>query len=130
MKSIMKLLLVDDNDRIRKMMRSIYSPHFDEVIECDDGESAVLAFDGNNPDWVVMDINLPTGKAGMKEIDGIEATEKIITAHPDAKVIIVSQYNDETTIDAAKRAGAVEFVSKENLYKVIEVINKNNKEQK
>jgi two-component system, NarL family, response regulator LiaR len=111
MKNIMKLLLVDDNDRIRKMMRSIYSPHFDEVIECDDGEAAVLAFDGNNPDWVVMDIR-------MKEMDGIEATEKIITAHPDAKVIIVSQYNDETTIDAAKRAGAVEFVSKENLYKV------------
>ena len=125
----MKLLLVDDNDRIRKMMRSIYSPHFDEVIECDDGEAAVLAFDGNNPDWVVMDINLPTGKAGMKEMDGIEATEKIITAHPDARIIIVSQFNDETTIDAVKNAGAVEFVSKENLYKVIEVINKNNKGQ-
>jgi CheY-like chemotaxis protein len=118
----MKLLLVDDNDRIRKMMRSIYSPHLDEVIECDDGEAAVLAFDGNNPDWVVMDIK-------MKEMDGIEATEKIITSHPDAKVIIVSQYNDESTIDAVKNAGAVEFVSKENLYKVIEVINKNNTER-
>jgi CheY-like chemotaxis protein len=122
MKNIMKLLLVDDNDRIRKMMRSIYSPHFDEVIECDDGEAAVLAFDGNNPDWVVMDIR-------MKEMDGIEATEKIITAHPDARIIIVSQFNDETTIDAVKNAGAVEFVSKENLYKVIEVINKNNTER-
>lgn len=119
----MKLLLVDDNDRIRKMMRSIYSPHFDEVIECDDGESAVRAFAGNNPDWVVMDIK-------MKEMDGIEATKKIITAHPDAKVIIVSQFNDESTIDAVKNARAVEFVSKENLYKVIEVINKKNKEQK
>ncbi len=126
----MKLLLVDDNARIRKLMRSIYSPHFDEVIECDDGEAAVLAFDGNNPDWVVMDINLPTGKAGMKEMDGIEATEKIITAYPDARIIIVSQFNDESTIDAAMNAGAVEFVSKENLSKVIEVINKNNKEQK
>jgi CheY-like chemotaxis protein len=122
MKNIMKLLLVDDNDRIRKMMRSIYSPHFDEVIECDDGKAAVLAFDGNNPDWVVMDIR-------MKEMDGIEATEKIITAHPDARIIIVSQFNDETTIDAVKNAGAVEFVSKENLYKVIEVINKNNTER-
>lgn len=122
MKNIMKLLLVDDNDRIRKMMRSIYSPHFDEVIECDDGEAAVIAFDGNNPDWVVMDIR-------MKEMDGIEATEKIITAHPDARIIIVSQFNDETTIDAVKNAGAVEFVSKENLYKVIEVINKNNTER-
>ena len=118
----MKLLLVDDNDRIREMMRSIYSPHFDEVIECSDGTDAVIAFNKNLPDWVVMDIK-------MAAMDGIEATAKIISSQPDAKVIIVSQYKDETTIDAAKRAGAVGFVSKENLYKVIEIINKNNKEQ-
>jgi two-component system response regulator DegU len=121
----MKLLLVDDNDRIRKMMRHMYSAHFDEVIECRDGIEALAAFNDSNPDWVVMDINLPAGKAGMKEMDGIEATTKIISSHPDAKVIIVSQYNDESTIDAAKKAGALEFVSKENLYKVIEVISNN-----
>ena len=116
----MKLLLVDDNDRIRKMMRSIYSPHFDEIIECDDGDRAVAEFNNELPDWVVMDIK-------MTEMDGIEATEKIISSYPEAKVIIVSQYNDETTIGAAKKAGAVEFVSKENLYKVIDVINNNNR---
>jgi len=114
----MKLLLVDDNDRIRKIMMNIYSPHFEQVIECNDGHDAVIAFHQNNPDWVVMDIK-------MKEMDGIKATEKIISIHPEAKVIIVSQYNDQTTIEAAKNAGAVEFVSKENLYKVIEVINNN-----
>jgi len=118
----MKLLLVDDNNRIRNVMKNIYSPHFEEVIECGDGAEAVLAFNDSLPDWVVMDINLPTGKAGMKTMDGIEATKKIISANPDAKVIIVSQYNDETTIDAAIRAGAVGFVSKENLSKVLELI--------
>ena len=111
----MKLLLVDDNDRIRKMMKSLFSSHFDEVIECEDGIDAVHSFDKNNPDWVVMDIK-------MKELDGIKATEKIVSSHPNAKVIIVSQYNDKSTIDAAKNAGAIEFVSKENLNKVIEVI--------
>ena len=114
----MKLLLVDDNERMRKMMKNIYSPHFDEVIECDDGEAAVIAFDGNNPDWVVMDIK-------MKTMDGIEATKKIISLHPHAKVIIVSQFNDVSTINAVNNAGAIEFVSKENLSKVIEVINNN-----
>ena len=113
----MKLLLVDDNDRIRKMMRNLYYPHFDEVIECGDGAEAVASFNKEEPDWVVMDIK-------MKEMDGIKATEKILSQHPEAKVIIVSQYTDESTIDAAKNAGAVEFVSKENLYKVIEVINR------
>lgn len=112
----MKLLLVDDNERIRKMMMNIYSPHFEQVIECNDGQAAVVAFHQNKPDWVVMDIK-------MKEMDGLEATEKIISSNPDAKIIIVSQYNDEPTIDAAKKAGAFEFVSKENLSKVIDVIN-------
>lgn len=115
----MKLLLVDDNDRIRKMMRSIYAPHFDVIIECEDAQGAVTEYDNELPDWVVMDIK-------MNEMNGIEATEKIITANPEAKVIIVSQYNDETTIEAAKNAGAVDFVSKENLYRVIEIINKKN----
>ena len=114
----MKLLLVDDNDRIRKMMRNLYSPHFDDVIECCDGAEAVASFYIEEPDWVVMDIK-------MKEVDGIKATERILSSYPDAKVIIISQYNDETTINAAKNAGAVEFVSKENLSKVIEVIKKN-----
>ncbi len=112
----MKLLLVDDNDRIRKIMRSIYSPHFDDVIECSDGADAVLAFNDSHPDWVVMDIK-------MNEMDGIEATEKIISTNPEAKVIIVSQYNDETTMAAAKLAGAIKFISKENLSNVIEFIN-------
>lgn len=97
-------------------MRSIYSPHFDEIIECDDGDKAVAEFNNELPDWVVMDIK-------MNAMDGIEATEKIVSINPKAKVIIVSQYDDETTIGAAKNAGAVEFVSKDNLYKVIEVIN-------
>jgi CheY-like chemotaxis protein len=114
----MKLLLVDDNDKLRKMMRSMYSAHFDEIIECDDGDKAVSEFNNEFPDWVVMDIK-------MNEMDGIEATGKIISNNPEAKIIIVSQYNDETTIDAAKNVGAVEFVSKDNLSKVIEIINKN-----
>jgi len=119
----MKLLLVDDNDRIRKMMRNIYSPHFEEVIECSDGSEAVIEFNDSNPDWVVMDIK-------MKTMDGIEATKKIVSSRPDAKVIIISQFNDASTIDAAMSAGAVQFVSKENLYKVIEVINNINQRGK
>ena len=120
----MKLLLVDDSERIRSVIRSICASHFDDVVECCDGVEAINAYNESIPDWVVMDINMPSGKAGMKEMDGIEATEKILLQHPEAKVIIVSQYNDESTIDAAKNASAVEFVSKENLYKVIEVINR------
>ncbi|MBS4033902.1 MAG: response regulator [Ignavibacterium sp.] len=112
----MKLLLVDDNDRIREMMRNMCSAHFDEVIECCDGTEALVAFNDTNPDWVVMDIK-------MKKMDGLEATSKIVSRNPEAKIIVVSQFDDETTEAAAKHAGAIEFISKENLSNVIEFIN-------
>jgi len=111
----MKLLLVDDSERMRTVIRTICSSSFDDVVECSDGTEAVNAYNESPPDWVIMDIK-------MKEMDGIEATEKILSSNPDARVIIVSQYNDETTIDAAIKAGAVGFVSKENLSKVIDLI--------
>lgn len=114
----MKLLLVDDNDRIRDIMRTMFSPYFDDVIECKDGIDAILEYNKEQPDWVVMDIRMDT-------MDGIEATAKIISSYPNARIIIVSQYNDSMTIDSAMKAGALEFVSKENLSKVIEVINNN-----
>jgi len=86
------------------------------VIECEDGTEAVAAYNENHPDWVVMDIK-------MKRMDGIEATSKIVAAVPGAKIIVISQFNDESTIAAAKHAGAIEFISKENLSNVIEFIN-------
>lgn len=105
------------------MMKSIYFPYFEEVIECSDGSEAVIAYSDFNPDWVVMDIK-------MKTMDGIEATKKIIASHPEARVIIVSQFNDTSTIDTAINAGAVEFVNKENLSRVIDVINNKNQRGK
>ena len=118
----MKLLLVDDNERMRKVMKNIFSPFFEEVIECNDGIEAVKAFKQELPDWVVMDIK-------MKMMDGIEATAKIISLYPDAKIIVVSQFKDSMTIDSAMKAGAIEYVSKENLYKVMEVINNSKHDQ-
>lgn len=117
----MKLLLVDDNDRIRKVMKTIYSPFFDKIIECTDGTEAVNEFKKSKPDWTVMDIK-------MKKMDGIEATTKIISDNPAARVIVVSQFNDASTVEAARQAGAIDFVSKENLYEVLQIINNHEKE--
>ena len=58
---------------------------FDLVAEVESGEAAVEASDSFEPDLVLMDIN-------MGELDGIEATRRIVAAHPDTKVILVSTY--------------------------------------
>ncbi|MFA6469872.1 MAG: response regulator transcription factor [Bacteroidota bacterium] len=111
----MKLLLVDDNDKIRQIMKDFYSPYFDEVVECTDGSEAVDQYPSIHPDWTIMDIQ-------MKHMDGIEATERICKAEHSAKIILISQFGDEGTKSAAAASGAVAFVKKENLENVIEII--------
>lgn len=111
----MKLLLVDDNDKIRQIMKDYYSPYFDEVIECSDGNEAVHQFPAVHPDWTIMDIK-------MRSMDGIEAARKILAEEGKAKIILVSQFGDHETISAARTSGAVAFVNKENLENVIEII--------
>ena len=114
---LMKLLIVDDNREIRDMLKIICSHLFVRILECDDGVSAVKIYNNEKPDWVLMDIK-------MKKMDGISATEKIISNYPDAKIIIVSQFNDRNFINSAKNSGAIEFVSKEDLTKIEEIIKK------
>ena len=111
----MKLLIADDNKEIRKMLKSICSHMFYEIIECDDGDLAVEIYQDEKPDWVLMDIK-------MKRMDGIEATKIINEKYPDAKIIVVSQYDDKSIIDAALNSGAVEFVGKTDLSRIEKVI--------
>ena len=113
----MKLLLVDDNDKIRQIMKDFYSPYFDDVVECTDGAEAVDQYASVHPDWTVMDIK-------MKAMDGIEATRRIISDEAAAKIILVSQFGDEGTIHQAVASGAIAFVKKDNLENVIEIIKK------
>ena len=111
----MKLLIADDNIEMRQMLKSIYYKYFAEIFECSDGDEAVKTFTEFKPDWVFMDIK-------MKRMDGIKATEEIIKKYPHAKIIIVSQYNDEDTIQASLKSGAVQFVNKDNLLAIEDII--------
>ncbi len=111
----MKLLIVDDNAEVRRMIVNIFEKYFDELIECSDGSEAINLYGQYQPDWVLMDIK-------MKNIDGFNAAKKILKNYSDAKIIIISQYKDESFREEAIKAGALEFVEKENLLKIFEII--------
>ena len=113
----MKLLIVDDNPDMRSILRSICNDKFTEINECEDGYEAIDAYENQKPDWVLMDIK-------MTKMDGIKATEEIKTRYPDAKIIIVSQYDDKRIIEASIKSGAREFVNKDNLERIEEIITK------
>ncbi len=114
----MTILLVDNNRKfrtfIKKMLLASISD-LENIYECDDGKDAVSMYGKIKPDWVLMDIELPN-------IDGLEASRRIKKEFPDAKIAIVSQYNDTQYREAAKLIGINEYIQKDNLNETIKLI--------
>jgi DNA-binding NarL/FixJ family response regulator len=104
----MKLLIAEDNDETRGFIKSLMSSSADEILEASNGNDAVLSFGKHHPDWVLMDIEMP-------EMDGIEATRRICSEFPEAKILIVSAHDGARMKSAALQAGARGFCSKDDL---------------
>lgn len=93
---------------MRRTIRHLLSEFSDRIIECDDGAKAFVAYGEHLPDWVLMDIEMP-------EKDGLTATREIRAAFPQAHVVIVTKHDDAALREAAEKAGAAGFITKENL---------------
>ena len=108
------LLIVDDNAKMRKLIRNVLQ-EFETIHECVDGADALRAYAEHHPDWVVMDIHMP-------KLNGIKATQQIIATFPDARVVILSKFKDAETREAAREAGACNYVVKEDLLSLREIL--------
>lgn len=109
------ILIADDNADVRRMIRSLLEETDAEVAECSDGGAAIEAFDELLPDWLLMDIN-------MQPVDGLTAMRTILEKHPEAKIIVISQYQDARTRDTALAMGAYAFLGKEDLMSLATLI--------
>jgi DNA-binding NarL/FixJ family response regulator len=107
----MKLLIVEDNPIMRRLIRRIVSDATDEITECTDGSEAVDAYAELHPDCVLMDVE-------MKQTNGILATRQIKALFPEARIVIVTQYDDHALRRAAEEAGAAGYMLKENLHEL------------
>lgn len=104
----MKILIVDDNCDMREMMKFYLRGCDAEFRECCDGCDALDAYTEFLPDWVLMDWE-------MKRTDGLAATRQIVSRFPDARIVFVTQHDDEDLRQAAGEAGARGFVLKDDL---------------
>jgi DNA-binding NarL/FixJ family response regulator len=102
------LLIVDDQRLMREGLRTLLELEhgFEVVGEAADGASALEAYAGLKPDVVLMDIRMP----GM---DGVEATRRIIASWPEARVIILTTFDDDASVFEGLRAGAVGYLLKD-----------------
>ena len=114
----MKVLIVDDHLAIRQTMRLLVASLADEISECSDGAEAMTQYTTTKPDWVLMDVQ-------MKVMNGITATEQIKAAYPDARIVIVTSFDDAGLREAAFQAGACGYVLKENLLELRQILQTN-----
>ncbi|MGQ9522043.1 MAG: response regulator [Anaerolineae bacterium] len=103
-----RVFIVDDHPFFREGLRRVIAAERDlEVIgEASDGEEAVEQVSRLLPNVVVMDVNLP-------RVNGLEATRRIKSLHPEVGVVILTAYDDEEQIYHAVRAGASAYHSKD-----------------
>ncbi len=103
-----RLLIVDDQRLMRDGLRILLELEDDlEVVgEAGDGEAALSAYRQLRPDVALMDIRMP----GM---DGVEATRGLRQEHPEAKVIILTTFDDNEYVFEGLRAGALGYLLKD-----------------
>jgi CheY-like chemotaxis protein len=106
-----KILIADDDARIRQLLRQIVAGFASAICEAGDGGEAIAVCAAERPDWVLMDLR-------MKPIDGLRATAAIKARWPETRVVIVTQYDDAELRAEALRAGACAYVLKENLHEL------------
>jgi two-component system response regulator DegU len=107
----MVFLIAEDSTRMRESIkRTILTrlPNHHTIHEAADGGAAIELYERAHPDWVLMDIQ-------MEPVDGLVASRVILAAHPEARIIILTNYDDAGYRKAAKALGTRAFVLKEHL---------------
>jgi DNA-binding response OmpR family regulator len=100
------VLVVDDDEAIRRVVRTVLEADNFDVVEAADGPAALLLLEaimGRGPDAVVLDVMMPG-------IDGIEVCSRI--DHDKVKVIMLSARDDPDTRQRATQAGADSYLTK------------------
>ncbi|MGJ0388985.1 response regulator [Microbacterium sp. CGR1] len=108
MNAPISLLLVDDQQLIRLGFRMVLEAEADMVVvgEAEDGHAAIAQAAALQPDVVLMDIRMPG-------LDGIAATEAIVRAHPETRVLVLTTFDLDEYAFGAIRAGASGFLLKD-----------------
>lgn len=105
MKNRYHILIVDDEESVRRMLATAFSLQGHEVQCASDGLMALQIFTDTPPDVVLMDIRMP-------EMNGMEALKVMLAQHSRIPIILMTAYAEVETAVEALRNGAFDYVIK------------------
>jgi DNA-binding NarL/FixJ family response regulator len=107
-RSRLRILLADDHPLVRRGLRAVLAGAADiEVVgEAATGREAIELAAELTPDVILMDLQMP-------DLSGIEATRAILASQPDARILVVTLFQDDDSVFLALRAGARGYVLKD-----------------
>ena len=101
------IMLVDDEPHIRKyvslILRQLGNP---TVVQAGNGEEAIAVYQRENPDLVLMDVNMP-------QMDGIATLKRLKEIDPNAVVVMLTSLANRETIEQALELGAANYIRKD-----------------
>jgi DNA-binding NarL/FixJ family response regulator len=103
-----RVLAADDQRVVREGLAMLLEllPDVEVVGTAADGEEALALADELRPDVILMDLRMP-------RMDGVEATSRLRTSHPEIKVVVLTTYADDRSVIDALRAGALGYLTKD-----------------
>ena len=105
-----KVLIVEDEDILRKAYVNVFTMEKFQVSEAENGEAALVQIEKVRPDIVILDILMPI-------MNGIEFLEKVslLKRYPKTKVLVLSNLSDKDTVDQVISLGASKHLVKSSL---------------
>ena len=97
------VLVVDDDDLVRKVVRAVLEADDYEVLEAPNGQLALQMIADSKPRLVILDVMMPG-------LDGVDVCRQM--SHEDARVLMLTARDDIETEDASRAAGADDFLGK------------------
>lgn len=107
---VINVCIVDDDPFVTTSLTTILGAEPDVAVvgEGHDGGAAVALYERERPDVLLMDIQMPN-------VGGLDAAERILAAHPDARVVFLTTFSDDEYIVRALRLGAKGYLIKQEV---------------
>jgi two-component system response regulator (stage 0 sporulation protein F) len=99
------VLVVDDDEPIRRLLKVVFELDGVEVIEATDGEEAIAVTEAQKPAVIVLDVMMPG-------FDGLEVLRRLRAADRESKIVMLTAKDDPDILAAAEEAGAAAYLTK------------------